>query len=385
MNLLILIGNGFDLHHGHPTCYGSFIKWLIKQNLEKILADEQGDDELFVITKENLHESELSINQSNMDELAEYILQGYAKKEGTIITTAFKKYKCELISQGNFASQIIENVQTRQWVDIEMEYFKQLSIILKSYYQGSSDKVNVSRNFKTSKNLDTLNRNLSYLTGKLRDYLKEVVGNAKARDHFGDIAGNPIPSSVIQNKHHLNRLQKDDFDDPENMRYIKSGEVLFLNFNYTTLPKGLYDRNGNFRHINIHGTIHDRNSPPIFGYGDEVGEEYADMEKTNDNRFLTFVKSFAYSQNSHYADLVRFIESDSFCVYIWGHSCGLSDRTLLNMIFEHDNCAAIQPFYWQRPDGTDNFTEIIQNLSRHFKNKQKFRNRLVNKKECKPL
>src|SRR5690606_31651858 len=129
-------------------------------------------------------------------------------------------------------------------------------------------------------------------------------------------------------------LQSDDYDDPENKRHIKPKEVLFLNFNYTTLPDRLYDRLKKFKHINIHGTIHNRNTPPTFGYGDEVGEEYSNMEKTNDNRFLTFAKSFAYSQNNNYANLIRFIESGSFCVYIWGHSCGLSDRTLLNMIFE---------------------------------------------------
>ncbi|RQP19858.1 MAG: hypothetical protein EAS52_01015 [Parapedobacter sp.] len=385
MNLLILIGNGFDLHHSLPTDYGSFIKWLVKQNLKNVLTNEQGDDDLFVITKENSYVSEMSINPPSMDELVERLLQDHAKKEMTIITTAFKKFKCKLSPNGNFASQIIENIQTRQWVDIEMEYFKQLSIILKNYSQEHPNKANGSNNYNASIDLDTLNRNLTCLTAKLRDYLREVAGNAMANDHFGDIASDPIPSNVIQDKHHLNRLQNDDYDDPENKRYIKPKEVLFLNFNYTTLPNRLHDRFKKFRHINIHGTIHDQNTPPTFGYGDEVGEEYSNMEKTNENRFLTFTKSFAYSQNNNYANLIRFIESDSFCVYIWGHSCGLSDRTLLNMIFEHDNCAAIQPFYWKRPDDTDNFTEMIQNLSRHFKNKQKFRNRLVNKQECRAL
>ncbi|SEN29144.1 Bacteriophage abortive infection AbiH [bacterium A37T11] len=380
MNKLIIIGNGFDLHHGLPTSYGSFIKWLVKQNLEKVFTNEQGDDELFVIKKESLYGTDISpYNLQTLDEIIELLLQNQTEKEGTVVNSNFQLFKCGLHPHGKFATEIIENMRTHNWVDIEMEYFRQLTVILKSYNQE-----NTIRD-KAINELDTLNRNLTYLIQKLRDYLTEVVGNKKANEHFGNIAGDPIQSNIIQDQHHLKRLQNDDYDDPENKRFIKPGEVLFLNFNYTTLPNKLFDRNKNFNYINIHGTIDNKNTPPTFGFGDEVGEEYADMEKTNDNRFLMFAKSFAYSQNGNYSELVKFIESDSFCVYIWGHSCGLSDRTLLNMIFEHNNCAAIQPFYWKRADGTDNFTEIIQNLSRHFKNKQKFRNRLVHKKECIPL
>jgi hypothetical protein len=35
---------------------------------------------------------------------------------------------------------------------------------------------------------------------------------------------------------------------------------------------------------------------------------------------------------------------DSFQVLIMGHSCGLSDRTLLNIVFEHNNCRSIKVF-----------------------------------------
>lgn len=108
-------------------------------------------------------------------------------------------------------------------------------------------------------------------------------------------------------------------------------------------------------------------------------------DKTNNNDFLTHIKSFAYFHNTNYKDLIDFIDSDSFVVYIWGHSCGLSDRTLLNMIFEHDNCAAIKPYYWNRGNNDDNYTEITQNISRHFRNKLKMRNRVINKEHCSEL
>lgn len=54
-----------------------------------------------------------------------------------------------------------------------------------------------------------------------------------------------------------------------------------------------------------------------------------------------------------------------------GHSCGNSDRTLLNALFEHKNRVSVKPFYDEKPDGTDNYIEIIQNISRNFNSMQK--------------
>ena len=68
-----------------------------------------------------------------------------------------------------------------------------------------------------------------------------------------------------------------------------------------------------------------------------------------------------------------------------GHSCGLSDRTLLNTIFEHYYCRSIKVFYHQKEDGTDNYTEIIQNISRHFNDKKLMRTKIVEKTLCEPM
>ena len=81
--------------------------------------------------------------------------------------------------------------------------------------------------------------------------------------------------------------------------------------------------------------------------------------------FLLMLNPFWYFQTSNYHDLVRFIESNIFQVFILGHSCGLSDRTMLNMIFEHDHCKSIKLFYHERSDGSNNFTEVTEEISRH--------------------
>jgi len=139
---------------------------------------------------------------------------------------------------------------------------------------------------------------------------------------------------------------------------------------------------GDIDYIHIHGTLNDEHNPMIFGYGDEIDEAYTEMEKSNINEYLKNIKSFGYFLTKNYARLVNYIESDPYVVYIWGHSCGLSDHTLLNMVFEHDNCAGIKIFYHEREDGSDNFQDITQNIARHFRNKIKMRNRVFNKTYC---
>ena len=83
--------------------------------------------------------------------------------------------------------------------------------------------------------------------------------------------------------------------------------------------------------------------------------------------------------------MLDFIESDLFQVCIMGHSCGNSDRTLLNTLFEHRNCISIKPYFYESNDGTDNYLELAQNISRNFKDMKLMRDRVVNKTYCDKL
>ena len=92
----------------------------------------------------------------------------------------------------------------------------------------------------------------------------------------------------------------------------------------------------------------------IFGYGDELDNTYKKIEELQDNDFLENIKSINYHETRNYRRLLEFIESGIYQVFIMGHSCGNSDRTLLNTLFEHDNCASIKVYYWQQENGSDN-------------------------------
>lgn len=177
-----------------------------------------------------------------------------------------------------------------------------------------------------------------------------------------------------------NELKKDSF----RKSYCKPYKTLFLNFNYTSLVDSLYE-SPEKEVINIHGQLNNERNPIIFGYGDELDEDYKRIEKLQDNDFLENIKSVCYNETGNYHSLLGFIESVPYQVFVMGHSCGNSDRTLLNTLFEHHNCISVKVYYHQREDGSDDYSQLVRNLSRNFNNKTIMRDMVVNKEKCQPL
>jgi hypothetical protein len=124
--------------------------------------------------------------------------------------------------------------------------------------------------------------------------------------------------------------------------------------------------------------LNNPDNPIIFGFGDELDENYLKMESERVKGFFEYIKSFGYFRTRNYHELIRFLDQGIYQIYIMGHSCGLSDRTMLNMIFEHENCKSIKIFYHEIAPGENNFKEITQEISRHFKNKAEMRKKIVN-------
>ncbi len=164
--------------------------------------------------------------------------------------------------------------------------------------------------------------------------------------------------------------------------------IMLLNFNYTEVADKYLDSGFVYEIVHIHGKLDDKDSV-IFGYGDELDKNYKEIEELNDNECLEKVKSVKYLERDNYRKLLHYIDLEPFQVYIMGHSCGNSDRTLLNTIFEHENCVSIKPFYYKYEDKEgnerDNYTEIVQNITRNFNDKKLLRDRVVNKMLCEPM
>jgi len=83
-----------------------------------------------------------------------------------------------------------------------------------------------------------------------------------------------------------------------------------------------------------------------------------------------------YLLTPNYRDLLRFLEKDDFQVFVMGHSCGLSDRTMFKEIFEHEKCKSVRLFHYN-----GDFHDKAINVSKHFSNKGHMRKLIVDRKE----
>ncbi|MEN5058883.1 AbiH family protein [Sphingobacterium kitahiroshimense] len=376
MNKLIIVGNGFDIHNKLPTKYTDFIIWYLTKCIESSIQSDGKFTDLIELKYNKVSMSTDYKKVTDFKDIALWFIEEFNFEPRNRSRHFIKDdvvFDFHVTSKSDLFLSLMTHQLERNWVDIEMTYYKILKQCLSLY--NISDK-----EVFAEKKLEKINSDFEVLKSNLHKYLEIVSRNAKVDNTFDYCADDSINSRIIIDNHHLKNLE---YDYKETKNTINPKEVTILNFNYTGLPYQLNRRR--YNHIDIHGSVTPQSSPIIFGFGDEIDSDYLEMEKTNNNNFLTYIKSFGYFNDTNYKNLIDFIDSDSYVVYIWGHSCGLSDRTLLNMIFEHDNCAAIKPYYWEKNDKTNNYLEITQNISRHFRNKQKMRNRVVNKKFCTPL
>ena len=331
---------------------------------------------------------------------------------------------------------ISEKVYLQNWVDIENEYY---GLLKKSFNEkkGTSDYTiqKLNRDFERIKDLleeyllrtelefdknemDNLLRTRHRIAEKIYSYFKirdfsEKLLNQKIDTEYNDFQ----KDAIALNDGHITRedlsrkrrsliqaiganadrarfkelmLSKDAhvfFD-------LLPNHTLFLNFNYTftellyELPNRIKDQKSDIvvESIHIHGSNRKEDKNPIiFGFGDELDEDYKKIERLNDNDYLENIKSIRYLDTDNYKKLLEFVNSGNYQVFVMGHSCGTSDRTLLNTIFESENCVSIKVFYHDKGEGKDNFRDMVKNISRNFNDKALMRDRVVNKTYCESL
>ena len=280
------------------------------------------------------------------------------------------------IDYSPFFDRIMKSFETKRWVDIENDYYYMLKKKIAAHL--------------ISYTIKDLNEQMGFLQEKLVEYLRTIEMNRLKKElHHAMIDFfDPADFSTEGRKMASENLGLDikSFaevrNDYEAQNKLIPERIMLLSFNYTSTAK-MYD-NFNIVHNYIHGDLeHPENI--IFGYGDELDKDYQDILDRNDNELLKNVKSVKYLETRRYHDMLDFLMTAPFQVLIMGHSCGNSDRTLLNTVFEHENCVSIKPFYHKWKDGSDNYLELVQNISRNFTNMRLFRDRVVNKEQCKTM
>lgn len=378
MNRLVIIGNGFDIAHGLKSSYLDFINWYWDNRVEDLAKtfSKVSEDCLCKLTiKDNVYgmnwNGYISYNAPYKDYYGRRRYPGH-----DLIVELEKNPKQFSVEYSPFFKTILQSIESKGWVDIENDYYQ---LLKRCVYDTQCDY-----------SAADLNKQLSFLQTKLVEYLGTLSPNGNNDNLLQAMICrlDPTDFSTENKKRALNDIglhieSLDDLDyNPENYKKLKPKQIMLLCFNYTNTAK-LYN-NFNITHNYIHGDL-EHPKHIIFGYGDELDKNYQDILDKNDNELLRNVKSVKYLETRHYRDLLEFLMSAPFQVLIMGHSCGNSDRTLLNTVFEHENCVSIKPYYHIWEDGSDNYLDIIQNISRNFTDMKLFRDRVVNKEQCKTM
>ncbi len=434
MNRIVLIGNGFDLAHGLKTSYADFIYWYWEQRVNGFVGNRSNvsEDPLckFVINDLNDCWNAFAYQQPRV----------FQKIPGIDVIQSITSNKERFDSKlCPFFERINKSIKTKGWVDIENEYYE----LLKQYALEEKDETKVKQlndqlHFLQNKLIEYLTeinkievrpiksiQSAIYHVFDARDMA--ISGMHLLQDHIDEGLTLPdeewerklnrygessISSTVLSeikitqkaNRRYLSEKEKfgtskknfselksrmDVFFDylfsPEEL--LLPNEIMLLNFNYTKTAEMYcqpHDSKDLFPLNHIHGVV-ERPESVIFGYGDEMDEKYKELVKKNDNHCLGNIKSIKYLESDKYRKVLSFIESEPYQILIMGHSCGNSDRTLLNTLFEHDNCVSIKPYYYINDEGKDNYIDIVQNISRNFNDMKLMRDRVVNKLYCKPL
>lgn len=409
MNRIIIVGNGFDLAHGLKTKYEDFINWYWEnawKKLQKCITFVYKDDLLSIKLK---YSGYCICNYFQATPQSDNIYN-------YIVSLQNGDNYVDNVEISPFLERISKSIETKGWVDIEADYYTMLKEC-----KGKKDE------------LERLNKDFAIIQGLLVEYLNEIQekqidesilcdsiksamlsplskdeialsSNVKwtyfvhdrARDESSigafshllhdyeifDLNSDKIKDLLKRNQTAI--LFDGEFRDQEAKILLLPNRIMLLNFNYTNTADIYLPDNPRFIINHIHGKLSKPESV-IFGYGDESDDEYKAIVKQNDNEYLKHIKTNRYLEDDKYRQLLSFINSDAYQVCIMGHSCGLSDKTMLNTLFEHENCVSIKPYYYVNDQGKNNYLDMVQNISRSFTNPQLMRDRVVNKTFCETL
>ena len=234
--------------------------------------------------------------------------------------------------ENKFFKVLLENYSISNWCDIEHIYFVELY----SLFGGEN------KNFS---NVKELNDDFEVIKKKLSDYLlEETQSDVNLIDGFTFL-----------------------FDK------INTESTVVLNFNYTnTLTK--YFSNKIYNVINIHGEIENIDNPIIFGYAADNKESRALID--SENEFLKNIKKHNYKRTNNdrrLKELLNINKKNGFQVSVFGHSCGISDKLILQEIFNHENVKRIKIFPYEN---YESFFQTAVNIDRIMGNDAFFNERL---------
>lgn len=353
-NRIVLVGNGLDLAMGYPTSYEDFLVATFKVKLMESL-DKDVREELYTINRfRHGNPVDFQIQVGQITSIAE--VQELCNRNKT------------LTIHSNLLRESINSLKVQNWVDIELLYFELLTEHIGKLMHGAPR----NKNFGKAKGL---NHEMDLMTNLLRSYLRSLIKEEAPKVDQSDEGWRTFQRELEGS---FNLTSQYFAHGP----LIESGDekperICYVNFNYTPYLINRFGPNAdtkNHNFLHIHGALSDDSNPVIFGYGDDSHELYQQLENENNDEILRLFKAFHYPKTYNYHTLLDLMDAKDFDVLIVGHSCGLSDRTLLKTVFEKEKCRAIKVYH--QGDREEHFRKTIA-ISRHFDDKASFRKKVL--------
>ncbi|WP_370397941.1 AbiH family protein [Tenacibaculum dicentrarchi] len=368
-NLIVIIGNGFDLAHGLKTSYNDFANYYLEEiilneitkNIDKsTIINNNFKEKIKEVTflKENpsveSFQKKLSINlikDKKDTELQIFIKILITKKNQEIKKSINDKlYLLQNILTNSFLAKLYSN-SFENWFDIEQAYYEELKDIYNLPKENHNHELKI------------LNNNLQEIKDALKKYLNDKIEPT----HNGSV----------------NNSFESHFIDREN--------ISFINFNYTNTIENYTNSSLGRNNIHIHNSL---SEDIIFGYGDDTDEMYQKMKASKNNSFLKYFKTFDYLKSKNYRKVLNQLATfDKYDVLVIGHSLGGTDKTILKTILDTNSCENIELL--KRSDfdtderykelnlpekeqlKADNLFELYANLARIFDSEASLRKKVI--------
>lgn len=310
MKRVIVIGNGFDIAMGCNSSVVDFLLWIYKRELTSIRAHDQKTTKLFLL--KNGQFPQFTLGFDNFIANCVDLQQMRERVEDRILQLNDKLLR-----------GILDSGRVKGWYDIEQTYFDQLLELTK--YPKTIDEQKIT----------SLNESLSRITFLLNDFLIEqsdkISSNriAPLKQTFESLNGRR-ELGLMMNKH----LE----------------QVIFINFNYTDILQKMVDSSRNLTSatiFHIHGSLNRGDSPQniIVGFGDDQSEAFKQLESLQRHDVMKYIKTFNYSRDSIVVDILNICDADEYSLYIIGHSCSDTDRTIMKSLINHKNCLKIRLYH----------------------------------------
>lgn len=346
-NLILIIGNGFDLAHKYKTSYNDFANHIIENILAPTLINSNIPDyNGSLITEDFIRQLNNNMAYNQYGNTIQRIHFYQIKKDNSGMANTLKENPSDIkhIITNEFLGKLFNNQYTN-WFDIENAYFTELISIEEK----------TVRQVPKEEQIKTLNANLIEIKKILFEYLKSI--------------------RTVDDRFIKKFFNSREFNSLEN--------VYIINFNYTITIENYFDQNEKIKINYIHGDIESENI--IFGYGNDQHPKYNQLKESEIDEYLRFFKTFEYLNNKQYSEiynqaLERFNDYD---VSIIGHSLGQTDKTLLKEILDNVKCQRIH--LYKRKDLNqdlinlkEEFNKLIFSISRIIDNERDLRVKVLN-------